>query len=166
MFDAWQDKLDVELGVAIKSGLNLTCAQYEGLRYCLSHEYVESLNAHQRVVLEGTGCNFISRRIHIIFVADRLIPTLPTIDVVRAWIAVEMRLRGLAWDNTKATLCPEVTMSRMIEKLPSGSCEGLYHFQLLADGVNVYRSASMCNVGLKLFDTSPSFNSLTSMTLL
>ena len=55
VFDLWQENLDIELGVALKAGLNLTCAQYEGLRYCLSHEFVDSLNTHQRRKLSGTG---------------------------------------------------------------------------------------------------------------
>ena len=77
-----------------------------------------------------------------------------------------MGRRGLEWDSQKARLSPDIAMEALINELPSSAFNGLYHFQLIADGVNVYRSGSVCNVGIKLFDGSPGFNSLTSMTLL
>ena len=87
-------------------------------------------------------------------------------EKVREWIQTEMTSRGLQWDSSGARLCADKAMASMIHEVPLSLYEGLYHFQLLADGVNVYRTASVCNVGLKLFDSSPGFNSLTSMTLL
>ena len=57
-------------------------------------------------------------------------------------------------------------MNNMIDSIPDSELEGLFHFQMLADGVNVYRHAIVCNVGLKLFNKDPNYNSLTSMTLL
>ena len=166
VFDLWQDQLDIELGVALKAGLHLTCAQYEGLRYCLSHEYIEALNVHQRRVLDGTGLLIPNSILATYECVDYFIPTLPTMDAVRNWVKDEMGRRGLEWDSEAAQLSPDIAMESLIDNLPSSVVNGLYHFQLIADGVNVYRSASVCNVGLKLFDPSPGFNSLTSMTLL
>ena len=47
--------LNPEVGVALKSGLGLTYQQYEGLRYCLSHDFNESRQCHERRCLPGTG---------------------------------------------------------------------------------------------------------------
>ena len=98
--------------------------------------------------------------------ADHSFPTLPTIEVVQQWIKEEMKLLGLEWDSTKAHLDPIVMMKEMIANTESGDIDGKYHFQILADGVSCYRHVSVCNVGLKMFNASPNFNSLTSLKML
>ena len=73
---------------------------------------------------------------------------------------------GLSWDPSSARLDPRKIMTRMIDESKAAKIEGKYFFQILADGVSCYRHISVCNVGVKLFDQSPNFNSLTSMKLL
>ena len=77
-----------------------------------------------------------------------------------------MRLLGLSWDPSSARLDPQKIMARMIDNNQGAQIDGKYYFQILADGVSCYRHMSVCNVGVKLFDQSPNFNSLTSMKLL
>ena len=55
VFRSWQKILSPEIGVALKSGLGLTYQQYEGIRYCLSHEFNDSRHCHERKCLPGTG---------------------------------------------------------------------------------------------------------------
>ena len=87
-------------------------------------------------------------------------------DKVREWLKKEMSLKGLDWNSDRAWLDADKTMQEMIDRLPNATFDGLRHFQLLADGVNVFKTAFVCNVGLKLFDNDPNYNSLTSMSLL
>ena len=76
-----------------------------------------------------------------------------------------MGLLGLTWNPSSAQLDPLKMMKQMIDATESGQIDGKYHFQILADGVSCYRHISVCNVGIKLFNQSPNFNSLTSMKL-
>jgi len=93
-------------------------------------------------------------------------PTLPTIDAVQAWIKEEMRMLGLTWDANHAELNPLRLMESMVENTESGDIDGKYHFQIIADGVSCYRNMSVCNVGIKMFDRSPNYNSLTALRML
>ena len=85
---------------------------------------------------------------------------------MQAWIKKEMASLGLEWDTTSAQIDALTLMTRMIETTEHCEIDGKYHFQRLADGVSCYRHLSVCNVGLKLFHTSPNFNSLTALKML
>ena len=99
--------------------------------------------------------------------SDFSCPTLPTIETVQKWIKKEMALLGLEWDTTSAKLDAQTMMQNMIRDTANAAdFEGKFHFQLLADGVSCYRHMSACNVGLKMFNNCPNFNSLTSMKML
>ena len=100
------------------------------------------------------------------FHSDHFVPSLPTIEVVQKWVREEMEVLGLSWNPSSARLDPQKIMSRMIDGNAHAQIDGKYYFQILADGVSCYRHISVCNVGVKLFDQSPNFNSLTSMELL
>ena len=86
--------------------------------------------------------------------------------MVQRWVREEMSLLGLSWDPSSARLDPRMIMARMIHGNTHALIDGKYYFQILADGVSCYRHISVCNVGVKLFDQSPNFNSLTSMKML
>ena len=73
---------------------------------------------------------------------------------------------GLEWDASSSRLDARTVMERMIRDSDAGQFDSMYHFQILADGVTCYRHMSVCNVGIKLFNNSPNFNSLTSMKML
>ena len=77
-----------------------------------------------------------------------------------------MSVLGLEWDSSSARLDARTVMEKMIRDSEAGNIEGTHHFQILADGVTCYRHMSVCNVGIKLFNSSPNFNSLTSMKML
>ena len=73
---------------------------------------------------------------------------------------------GLEWDASSAQLDPIIVMTNMVRDSVNSVIDGKYHFQLLADGVSCYRHMSVCNVGIKLFNDSPTYNSLTSMKVM
>ena len=86
--------------------------------------------------------------------------------MVQKWVREEMATLGLSWDPSSAKLDPQKIMARMIDGNTHAQINGKYYFQILADGVSSYRHISVCNVGVKLFDQTPNFNSLTSKKLL
>ena len=65
-----------------------------------------------------------------------------------------------------AWMDPDKVMHDLIDSLPDSAIDGVFNFQLLADGVSVFKNAFVCNVGLKLFDDDPNANSIISMSLL
>ena len=101
-----------------------------------------------------------------VFTSDYLIPTLPTIDTVSAFIKSEMAKVGLDWDSKGAWLDPHVVLDDMILSMKPTASDNFNHIQLVADGVRVYRKSMICNIGLKLFDESEFFNLLSSMKLM
>ena len=151
----------------MKAGLGLTYQQYEGMRYLLSHDFNDAQRSHIRRKLAGTGFLLEIFALELNrFLADHDFPTLPTIEAVQKWIKKEMALRGLEWNSTSARLDPAIMMKSMVDTTPNSAIDGHYHFQIIADGVSAYRNLSVCNVGIKLFNSTPTFNSLTSMKLL
>ena len=73
---------------------------------------------------------------------------------------------GLNWDSSGAWLDPKVVLDDMILTMKPISSDDITHIQIVADGVRVYRKSMICNIGLKLFDESELFNSLSSMKLM
>ena len=94
-----------------------------------------------------------------------LIPALPTIEKVNSWLQKQMEEVGLRWDDNGADVDINLLISRLI-KDDSSLIDGLHHIQIVADSVRTYKHGGVCNFGIKLFDSDPNFNSLTSMTLL
>ena len=72
---------------------------------------------------------------------------------------------GLDWDTSGAWLDPQVVLENMILTMKPVASDNLTHVQIVADGVRVYRKSMICNIGLKVFDESELFNSLSSMQL-
>ena len=108
----------------------------------------------------------IAKLIFYKFEPDYFLPTLPTINVVSGHIRSEMTKVGLEWDGSGAWLDPRLVVENMISSMKPTSSDHLTHIQVVADGVRVYRHTMICNIGLKLFDESDVFNSLSSMHLM
>ena len=62
-------------------------------------------------------------------------------DKVRAWLKQEMSLKGLDWNSDRAWLDADKIMQELIDRLPNSNFDGCRHFQLLADGVQVFKTA-------------------------
>ena len=87
-------------------------------------------------------------------------------DTVSAHIRSEMTNVGLDWDCKGAWLDSKAVLDNMILSMHPTSSDNLTHIQVVADGVRVYRTSMVCNIGLKVFDESELFNSLSSMRLM
>ena len=93
-------------------------------------------------------------------------PSLPTSRVVRNWIKYEMERRHLRWDLNGARICPAKLLDEAVNEFDFRDSNGRAHIQVLADGVRVFRTAMMTNVGIRVLDDSDSYNSMQSMKLM
>ena len=77
----------------------------------------------------------------------------------------EMEKKGLVWDMGGA----RIDAGRLLSDVIAGPCvrdrDGNYHIQIMADGVKVFRNSMVTNVGIRPFDRSEDFNSLTGIRL-
>ena len=85
---------------------------------------------------------------------------------VRKWIRVEMGRHGLVWDSWGARVDVstlfDLAVAESSQKNGSPNC----HLQILADGVRVYHSTMMTNVGVRAFDSCELYNSMAALKLL
>ena len=93
-------------------------------------------------------------------------PALPSEYAVRKWIRVEMARRGLVWDSWGAQVDVSTLFDLAVAECSKGSASQNYHVQILADGVRVYHSTMMTNVGVRAFESGDLYNSMAALKLL
>ena len=67
---------------------------------------------------------------------------------------------------TGARICPAKLIDRAVDELKFRDTNGKAHIQILADGVRVFRTAMMTNVGIRVLDNSDAYTSMQSMKLM
>ena len=77
-----------------------------------------------------------------------------------------MESRGLRWDSLGARVDAFGLFKEAAAECPFRDANNAVLLQILADGVRVFHSNMMTNVGLRAFDTNYLYNSMAAMKLL
>ena len=77
-----------------------------------------------------------------------------------------MESRGLRSESWGAVVDPFFLFKEAVAECKFRDGNKAAHLQILADGVRVFRSNMMTNVGLRAFDSSEFYNSMAAMKLL
>ena len=76
-----------------------------------------------------------------------------------------MQRRGLTWELSGAKLRPTAVIEESLKRQPWRDSEGAAHIQILADGIRIFRTAMMTNVGLRVLEGGDAYNSMEALRL-